>query len=150
MVYWDGDTITTPDYTNVANYINSKAYWFGHWTQFLPSDTDLFYSNGTISFKDIKQGSLGDCYWIATISALAEWPHLLKNVFLTQIKNSAGIFGIQLYLRGKPYHISLDYSIMFLDYLSKVSQFMYRQVLIKKLFGVQSLKKHGLKLLETT
>ena len=119
MVYWDGDTITTPDYTNVANYINSKAYWFGRWTQSLPSDTDLFYSNGTISFKDIKQGSLGDCYWIATISALAEWPHLLKNVFLTQTKNSAGIFGIQLYLRGKPYHISLDYSIMFLDYLSE-------------------------------
>jgi hypothetical protein len=32
MVYWDGDTITTPDYTNVANDINSKAYWFGRWT----------------------------------------------------------------------------------------------------------------------
>ena len=87
---------------------------------------------------------------MATLSAIAEWPHLVKNIFLTQKKNSAGIFGIQFYIRGKPYHISLDYSIMFLDYLSKVSQFMYRQVLIKKLFGVQSLKKHGLKLLETT
>ena len=59
---------------------------------------------------------------MATLSAIAEWPHLVKNIFLTQKKNSAGIFGIQFYIRGKPYHISVDDSTMFynssfLDYM---------------------------------
>ena len=56
---------------------------------------------------------MGDCYWMASASAIAEFPTLVKNVFLTQNKNKAGIFGIQLYLRGKPYHISIDDNIMF-------------------------------------
>lgn len=51
MVYWSGDTFTTPDYTEVAKSINSGAYMFKSWTQFLPGDADLFYSNGSISFQ---------------------------------------------------------------------------------------------------
>jgi hypothetical protein len=56
---------------------------------------------------------MGDCYLMASASAVAEWPNLVKNIFLNQNKNKAGIFGIQLYLRGKPYHIALDDNIMF-------------------------------------
>lgn len=37
----------------------------------------------------------------------------MKNIFLTQNKNAAGIFGISLFIRGKPYHIALDDNIMF-------------------------------------
>ena len=50
---------------------------------------------------------------MSAASSLAEWPNLVKNIFLTPNKNAAGIFGIQLYIRGKPYHISLDDNIMF-------------------------------------
>ena len=113
MVYWNGDTVTTPSSTTVANNINSKAYMFLDWTKFLPSTTDLFYANGTISFNQINQGGMGDCYWMSASSAIAEFPSLVKNVFLTQNKNAAGIFGISLFIRGKPYHIALDDNIMF-------------------------------------
>jgi hypothetical protein len=50
---------------------------------------------------------------MASASAVAEWPNLVKNIFLTQNKNTAGIFGLSLYIRGKPYHISIDDNIMF-------------------------------------
>jgi len=86
---------------------------FLDWTKFLPSTTDLFYANGTISFNQINQGGMGDCYLMAASSAIAEFPSLVKNVFLTQTKNAAGIFGISLFIRGKPYHIALDDNIMF-------------------------------------
>lgn len=86
---------------------------FQNWTKFLPSTTDLFYANGTISFNQINQGGLGSCYWMGSVSGLAEWPNLVKNIFLNQNKNAAGIFGISLYIRGKPYHISIDDNIMY-------------------------------------
>ena len=50
---------------------------------------------------------------MAVASGLAEWPNQIKNIFLTQNKNTAGIFGLSLYIRGKPYHISIDDNIMF-------------------------------------
>jgi len=50
---------------------------------------------------------------MAAASAVAEWPNLVKNIFLTQNKNAAGIFGISLFLRGKPYHLAIDDNIMF-------------------------------------
>ena len=56
---------------------------------------------------------MGDCYWMSSSSAVAEWPNLVKNIFLTQNKNAAGIFGISLFIRGKPYHFALDDNIMF-------------------------------------
>jgi hypothetical protein len=56
---------------------------------------------------------MGSCYLMASASAVAEWPNLVKNIFLTQNKNTAGIFGLSLYIRGKPYHISIDDNIMF-------------------------------------
>jgi len=50
---------------------------------------------------------------MAVASALAEWPNQIKNIFLTQNKNTAGIFALSLYIRGKPHHISIDDNIMF-------------------------------------
>jgi len=56
---------------------------------------------------------MGSCYWMAAASAVAEWPDLVKSIFLTRNKNAAGIFGISLFIRGKPYHLALDDNIMF-------------------------------------
>ena len=113
MVYWEGDTLTTPDYTDEKNSISKEAYIFKDWTTFLPSNTDLFYANGSISFNQINQGGIGDCYFMSSASALAEWPDRVRNVFLTQKKNNAGIFGVRFFIRGKPYHISVDDNTMF-------------------------------------
>jgi hypothetical protein len=113
MVWWEGDTLTTPSNTKYATNVNSGLYFFQDWTTYLPTTTDLFYANGTISFSQVNQGGLGDCYFMAASAAIGEWPSLVKSVFLTQNKNKAGIFALKVFIRGKPYVISIDDNIMF-------------------------------------
>jgi hypothetical protein len=36
---------------------------------------------------DIKQGFLGDCYFLAGLAALAEHPHRIFDLFLLKDKN---------------------------------------------------------------
>ena len=37
--------------------------------------------------NDIKQGRCGDCYFLASLSALAEYPDRIKRIFLTKEVN---------------------------------------------------------------
>ena len=113
MVWWEGDTLTTPFYTDISSSVNSGYYIFRDWTTYFESTTDLFYANGTISFNQINTCSSRDCYFTASAAAVAEWPSLVKSIFLTQNKNSAGIFAVKVFIRGKPYVISLDDNLMF-------------------------------------
>ena len=57
---------------------------------------------------------------MASAAAVGEWPSLVKGIFLTQNKNSAGIFAVKVFIRGKPYVISLDDNLMFTKYGSVV------------------------------
>jgi hypothetical protein len=120
MIWWEGDSLTTPAYSSYSNNVNSGYYIFQDWTTYLQTTTDLFYANGTISFSQINQGGLGDCYFTAAASAIGEWPSLVKGVFLTQNKNKAGIFALRVFVRGKPHVISVDDSIMFSKYGSPI------------------------------
>jgi len=36
-----------------------------------------------ISSDDIMQGSLGDCYYLSVLAAMAEWPHRIERLLLT-------------------------------------------------------------------
>ncbi len=54
MVWWEGDTLTTPSYSSVSSYITTGTYFFRDWTTYLKNTTDLFYANGTISFNQIN------------------------------------------------------------------------------------------------
>ena len=112
MVWWEGDNLPAPYYSYYLDLVNSGNYIFRDWTAYLQSTTDLFYANGTISFSQINQGSLGDCYFKAGLSAIGEYPSLVRSVFLTQNKNKAGIFALRVFLRGKPHVISVDDNIM--------------------------------------
>jgi len=58
---------------------------------------DLF---GEISPSRIKQGTLGDCYFLSAVSALAEFPDRIRSIFITQDNNEAGCYALQVYLSG--------------------------------------------------
>jgi hypothetical protein len=109
MIWWEGDNLTTPDYSTFSANINSGAFIFRDWTNYLSSSTDLFYANGTISFSPILIDNIFD----VSLSFIAEYPSVVRKVFLTQNKNKAGIFALRLFIRGKPYVISVDDNIMF-------------------------------------
>ena len=58
--------------------------------------------------NDIKQGRCGDCYFLASLSALAEYPERIKRIFLTQTINEAGCYAVQLYINGERRTVVVD------------------------------------------
>ena len=40
---------------------------------------------------------------------------MIKDVFLTQEQNSAGIYGIKLFIRGKPWVLAIDDNLLFIS-----------------------------------
>jgi hypothetical protein len=74
---------------------------------------DIFDSDGSIHYIESKQGGTGTCALMNAVSGIAEWPALVKDLFVTDTKNNAGIIGVKLYIRGKPWVVSLDERMWF-------------------------------------
>ncbi len=49
-----------------------------------------------ITADDIKQGELGDCYFLATLAAIAEFPWRIKLLFVTRKVNNHGIYCVKM------------------------------------------------------
>ena len=111
MIWWECDNLITYDY-DYKDKVNSGYYIFRDWTNYLPSTTDLFYANGTISFSQITYESQFE----DSLYFIAEYTSLVRKLFLTQNKNKAGIFALRVFIRGKPHVISVDDNIMFDKY----------------------------------
>jgi hypothetical protein len=58
--------------------------------------------------NEIKQGALDNFYFLCVVSALSEYRNRIKNIFLTDITNQYGVYGIRLYLNGIPEEIIVD------------------------------------------
>jgi hypothetical protein len=48
------------------------------------------------------------------MSAAAEHPQVIKNAFLTQKRNDAGIYAVRFFIRGKPWVVSVDDQMLFI------------------------------------
>ena len=58
--------------------------------------------------NDINQGSLGDCYFLAVLSSLAEFPHRISDMFVTKDLNAAGIYMVKFYINGIQHPVIVD------------------------------------------
>ena len=58
--------------------------------------------------NDIKQGKCGDCYYLSTLSSLAEYPDRIKKIFLTREANSAGCYAVSIYVNGEKRTVVVD------------------------------------------
>ena len=61
-----------------------------------------------ISSNDILQGGLGDCYFLAAISAIAEYPERLERLFLTKEYDPDGVYVVAMCITGVWQDIVLD------------------------------------------
>ena len=63
-----------------------------------------------ISVDDVNQGYIGNCWFMAAASAIAEKPGRLESVFLntdTQL-NDKGIYAVNFYALGVPHTVVVD------------------------------------------
>ena len=58
--------------------------------------------------SDIKQGELGDCYFLSTLSVLAEKQSRIKRLFLTDRQNKYGIYGVRICKNGEWRDVVID------------------------------------------
>ncbi|KRX08451.1 hypothetical protein PPERSA_12932 [Pseudocohnilembus persalinus] len=61
-----------------------------------------------ISPRDIKQGNLGDCYFLSCLSSMAEKPERILKLFITKIYNKFGVYCVKLCHNGKLKAITVD------------------------------------------
>ena len=63
---------------------------------------------GSIEPNDIKQGSLGDCYFLSSLSVISENPERISNMFVTKEVTNEGIYAINITKNGEPIQIIVD------------------------------------------
>ncbi|KAK3267978.1 hypothetical protein CYMTET_23493 [Cymbomonas tetramitiformis] len=70
------------------------------------SSFQLYEEN--VSANDIKQGQLGDCWFLSSLAALAEYPHLIKAVFKDKHKSEEGTFTMIFCKSGRWIEVEVD------------------------------------------
>ena len=63
---------------------------------------------GSIEMADVSQGALGDCYFLTAISALSNYPYLIKSLFRTDEFNDTGYYEIILFIDGEWQVVMVD------------------------------------------
>ena len=71
-------------------------------------NTDFFLFKDDIIPNDIYQGSLGDCYFLSALAALAEQPSLIHRLFENKSINTIGCYSIWLCIDGEWENIIID------------------------------------------
>ena len=61
-----------------------------------------------IEFDDIKQGSLGNCYFLFAVASLTEFPKLIYQIFKTNDQNPFGYYEMVFFIDG-------EWQIIFVD-----------------------------------
>ena len=69
-----------------------------------------FWGHNGITPLDVRQGAVGDCWYMAAASALAEKPKRLEKIFLNADSetNKNGIYAVNLYVLGVPHTVVVD------------------------------------------
>eukprot|EP00403_Amphidinium_massartii_P035285 CAMPEP_0178439830 /NCGR_PEP_ID=MMETSP0689_2-20121128/36398_1 /TAXON_ID=160604 /ORGANISM="Amphidinium massartii, Strain CS-259" /LENGTH=706 /DNA_ID=CAMNT_0020062451 /DNA_START=141 /DNA_END=2261 /DNA_ORIENTATION=- len=75
--------------------------------EFMKETPTLFGADGPQPL-DVGQGRIGDCYFLAAIAALAERPLKIKELFVNEEANSAGLYGVLMAKHGRWITLWLD------------------------------------------
>lgn len=65
------------------------------------------YTDG-IEPSDVSQGCLGNCYFLAVLSSMAEFPDRIKALIETPEVNSAGIYLLKFFVNGVETSVIVD------------------------------------------
>jgi len=88
-----------------SKYMCDKLIWLR------PGDIykeEKFSVYDEIGPNDIKQGDLGDCYFLSALSAIAEHTERIKRIFLQREVNETGVYCVGFYLNGTFEEVVID------------------------------------------
>lgn len=86
--------------------INWKKFVWRRAEEIFGPNYDIFYQE--IEPNDIRQGQLGDCYLLSSLSSLAERPFVVKKIFNPTEKNQYGLYSVWLNVNGSWENIIID------------------------------------------
>ena len=66
----------------------------------------ILYNN--ISVEDIKQGLLGNCYFLSALSSLAEFPKRIEKILINNCTSKNGCYSFNFYIQGKQKVVTID------------------------------------------
>ena len=71
------------------------------------ADHSLFGTNG-VTAEDVRQGALGNCWFLSAIAALSEEPGRIESIFVENDKTDQGIYAVNFYTLGVPHTVIID------------------------------------------
>jgi hypothetical protein len=73
-----------------------------------PTESSSFNLWGNaINPHAVRQGILGDCWFLGTLSALGEWPERAQ-MLISDNSTDAGIFEMNFYKQGQAQRVTID------------------------------------------
>jgi calpain-15 len=77
-------------------------------SEFITDGKPIHVFEGKIEPDDIKQGQLGDCWLMCSLSSIAEFPRLVEDLFITKQTNPNGVYMLRICKGGVWRTIVLD------------------------------------------
>ena len=103
------DAVYWADYSTerfgIGKKVASRITWMRAMDQF--SSKTLWGSEG-ISPKDVRQGIIGDCWFMVAASAMGEQPKRLEKIFFNKKADKFGMYAVNLYTLGVPHTVIVD------------------------------------------
>jgi hypothetical protein len=97
--------------TKNPNHEHFETYKASRWLrphQIFNCDYSKIKLFDQIDPNDIRQGSLGVCYFLSVLSALAEFPERVKKIFSQTEANKYGVYGVNFFFQGIPTEVVVD------------------------------------------
>jgi len=73
-----------------------------------PNETPSLWGKKGVQPNGTSQGDLGDCWFLAAASALAEWPERMQHIFTNKEYSKSGIFQVTFWHMAKPVKVVVD------------------------------------------
>jgi hypothetical protein len=77
-------------------------------SEFIADSKPVYVFENKIEPDDIKQGQLGDCWLMCSLSSIAEFPKLVEDLFVTKETNANGVYEVRICKGGIWRSITLD------------------------------------------
>ena len=102
------EKVSTYDTPFAKSYFSEGRMQFGKISEIYTPYTSNKLWNTSVSSSDIRNTpTISNTHFVAAIAAAGHHPSIIKNIFKAGTSNDR-IFALQLYVRGKPWLLTLD------------------------------------------